>query len=114
PIWKHQSVGNMIADMATRMRAARLLTLDAAERFDSGRRSDLEAGMAKLFASETALQVAIDAMRVHGGYGFSREYDVERFYRDAPLMILGEGTNEIQRNVIAAQIIARDRANERY
>ena len=113
-IWKHQSVGNMLADMATKMRAARLLTLDAAERFDAGLRSDLEAGMAKLFASETALQVAIDAMRVHGGYGFSREFDVERYYRDAPLMILGEGTNEIQRNVIAAQIIARDRANERY
>ncbi|MDA8101526.1 MAG: acyl-CoA dehydrogenase family protein [Nitrospiraceae bacterium] len=113
-IWKHQSVGNMLADMATKMRAARLLTQDAAERFDAGLRSDLEAGMAKLFASETALEVAIDAMRVHGGYGFSREFDVERYYRDAPLMILGEGTNEIQRNVIAAQIIARDRANERY
>ena len=114
PIWKHQSVGNLIADMATRMRAARLLTLDAAERLDSGKRADLEAGMAKLFASETAMQVAIDAMRVHGGYGFSREFDVERYFRDAPLMILGEGTNEIQRNVIAAQVIARDEKNERY
>ncbi|MGH9056234.1 MAG: acyl-CoA dehydrogenase family protein [Acidimicrobiales bacterium] len=114
PIWRHQSVGNLIADMATKMRAARLLTLDAAERFDAGLRSDLEAGMAKLFASETAMQVAIDAMRVHGGYGFSREFDVERYFRDAPLMILGEGTNEIQRNVIAGQIIARDRAHERY
>lgn len=114
PIWKHQSVGNHIADMATKMRAARLLTLDAAERLDQGKRADLEAGMAKLFASEAAMEVAIDAMRVHGGYGFSREFDVERYFRDAPLMILGEGTNEIQRNVIAAQVIARDVARERY
>jgi alkylation response protein AidB-like acyl-CoA dehydrogenase len=114
PIWKHQSVGNLIADMATKMRAARLLTLDAADRLDHGKRADLEAGMAKLFASETALQVAIDAMRVHGGYGFSREFDVERYFRDAPLMILGEGTNEIQRNVIAAQVIARNANKERY
>jgi len=114
PIWQHQSVGNLIADMATKMRAARLLTLDAAERLDAGVRCDLEAGMAKLFASETAMQVAVDAMRVHGGYGYSRELDVERYFRDAPLMVLGEGTNEIQRNVIAAQIIARDAVHERY
>jgi alkylation response protein AidB-like acyl-CoA dehydrogenase len=114
PIWRHQSVGNLIADMATQMRAARLMTLDAAERLDSGRRADLEAGMAKLFASEAAMKVALDAMRVHGGYGFSREFDVERYFRDAPLMILGEGTNEIQRNVIAAQVIARDAAHESY
>ena len=114
PIWQHQSVGNLIADMATKMRAARLLTLDAAERLDAGVRCDLEAGMAKLFASETAMQVAVDAMRVHGGYGYSRELDVERYFRDAPLMVLGEGTNEIQRNVIVAQIIARDAVNEQY
>jgi alkylation response protein AidB-like acyl-CoA dehydrogenase len=114
PIWKHQSVGNLLADMATKMRASRLMTLDAAVRFDSGERADLEAGMAKLFTSEMTMQVAVDAMRVHGGYGFSREYDVERYFRDAPLMILGEGTNEIQRNVIAAQIIARDVVGERY
>ena len=114
PIWKHQSVGNLIADMATKMRAARLLTIDAAQRLDSGTRADLEAGMAKLFASETAMQVALDAMRVHGGYGFSREFDVERYFRDAPLMILGEGTNEIQRNVIAAQVIARDAAGHNF
>jgi len=107
PIWKHQSVGNLLADMATKMRAARLLTLDAAERLDAGDRADMEAGMAKLFASETAMQVALDAIRVHGGYGYSKEYDVERYFRDAPLMIVGEGTNEIQRNVIAAQLIAR-------
>ncbi|MGY1708871.1 acyl-CoA dehydrogenase family protein [Geodermatophilus sp. SYSU D00758] len=109
PIWRHQSVGNLLADMATRVQAARLLTADAAERLDAGGRADMEAGMAKLFASETAMQVAIDAMRVHGGYGYSREYDVERYFRDAPLMILGEGTNEIQRSVIAAQWIARHR-----
>jgi len=113
PIWQHQSVGNLLADMATKTRAARLMTLDAADRLDSGQRADLEAGMAKLFASETAMQVALDAMRVHGGYGYSREYDVERYFRDAPLMILGEGTNEVQRNVIAAQLVARDRNRER-
>jgi alkylation response protein AidB-like acyl-CoA dehydrogenase len=107
PIWKHQSIGNYLADMATKLRAARLLTADAARRLDQGLRADLEAGMAKLFASETALEIAVDAMRIHGGYGFSKEYDVERFFRDAPLMILGEGTNEIQRNVIAAQLIDR-------
>ncbi len=112
PIWQHQSVGNLLADMATKTRAARLMTLDAAAVLDSGKRADLEAGMAKLFASETAMQVALDAMRVHGGYGFSREYDVERYFRDAPLMILGEGTNEVQRNVIAAQLVARDRNRE--
>ncbi|MEU8632112.1 acyl-CoA dehydrogenase family protein [Amycolatopsis sp. NPDC048633] len=107
PIWQHQSVGNLLADMATKLRAARLLTLDAAEKLDAGERADMEAGMAKLFASETAMQVALDALRVHGGYGYSKEYDVERYFRDAPLMIVGEGTNEIQRNVIAAQLIAR-------
>ncbi|WP_410677018.1 acyl-CoA dehydrogenase family protein [Amycolatopsis sp. cmx-4-68] len=109
PIWRHQSVGNLLADMATSMRAARLLTLDAAERLDDGERADMEAGMAKLFASETAMKVALDALRVHGGYGYSKEYDVERYFRDAPLMIVGEGTNEIQRSVIAAQLIARHR-----
>ncbi len=107
PIWRHQSVGNLIADMATKVAASRLLTADAADRLDQGLRADMEAGMAKLFASEAAMQVALDAMRVHGGYGFSREFDVERYFRDAPLMILGEGTNEIQRNVIAAQWISR-------
>ncbi|WP_132992541.1 acyl-CoA dehydrogenase family protein [Gordonia zhaorongruii] len=109
PIWKHQSVGNLIADMGTKQRAARLLTEDAAQKLDRGERADMEAGMAKLFASETAMQVALDAIRVHGGYGYSKEYDVERYFRDAPLMIVGEGTNEIQRNVIAAQIIARNK-----
>ena len=109
PIWKHQSVGNLLAEMGTKMRAARLMTLDAADRLDAGDRADMEAGMAKLFASEAAMQVALDAVRVHGGYGYSKEYDVERYFRDAPLMIVGEGTNEIQRNVIAAQLVARNK-----
>jgi butyryl-CoA dehydrogenase len=107
PIWKHQSVGNYLADMATKLTAARQLTRHAAERYDSGERCDMEAGMAKLFASETAMQIALDAVRIHGGYGYSTEYDVERYFRDAPLMIVGEGTNEIQRNVIAAQLVSR-------
>ncbi|MGV0741687.1 acyl-CoA dehydrogenase family protein [Mycolicibacterium sp. XJ870] len=107
PIWQHQSVGNMLADMGTKLYAARSLLLSAAEKFDAGERCDMEAGMAKLFASETAMQIALDAVRVHGGYGYSTEYDVERYFRDAPLMIVGEGTNEIQRNVIAKQLVAR-------
>jgi alkylation response protein AidB-like acyl-CoA dehydrogenase len=109
PIWQHQSVGNLLADMATKVQAARLLTLDAAASLDAGRRSDLEAGMAKLFASEACMQVALDAMRIHGATGYSAEVDVERYFRDAPLMIVGEGTNEIQRTVIARQLIARAR-----
>ncbi|OBB57412.1 acyl-CoA dehydrogenase [Mycobacterium sp. 852013-51886_SCH5428379] len=107
PIWKHQSVGNYLADMATKLTAARQLTRYAAERYDSGERADMEAGMAKLFASEVAMEIALNAVRIHGGYGYSTEYDVERYFRDAPLMIVGEGTNEIQRNVIAAQLVAR-------
>jgi alkylation response protein AidB-like acyl-CoA dehydrogenase len=109
PIWQHQAVGHLLATMATKTEAARRLMLYAAERYDGGERSDMEAGMAKLFASEVCLEVTADAMRVHGGYGYSPEYDVERFYRDAPLMVLGEGTNEIQKNVIARQLIARAR-----
>jgi len=107
PIWKHQAIGGYLADMATKVTAARQLILHAAERFDAGQRTDMEAGMAKLFASEIAMQVALDAVRIHGGYGYSTEYDVERYFRDAPLMIVGEGTNEIQRNVIAAQLVKR-------
>jgi len=107
PIWKHQSIGNYLADMATKLTAARQLTRYAAERYDSGERCDMEAGMAKLFASEAAMEIALNAVRVHGGYGYSTEFDVERYFRDAPLMIVGEGTNEIQRNVIAAQLVAR-------
>ena len=107
PIWKHQSVGNYLADMATKLTAARQLTRYAAERYDSGERCDMEAGMAKLFASEVAMEIALNAVRIHGGYGYSTEYDVERYFRDAPLMIVGEGTNEIQRNVIVAQLVER-------
>ncbi|MCW2731042.1 MAG: putative acyl-CoA dehydrogenase [Mycobacterium sp.] len=107
PIWKHQAVGNYLADMATKLTAARQLTLHAARRYDSGERADMEAGMAKLFASEVAMEIALSAVRIHGGYGYSTEYDVERYFRDAPLMIVGEGTNEIQRNVIAGQLVAR-------
>jgi len=107
PIWQHQSVGNYLADMATKLEAARQLTRYAARRYDSGERADMEAGMAKLFASETAMEIALDAVRVHGGYGYSTEFDVERYFRDAPLMIVGEGTNEIQRNLISRQLIKR-------
>ncbi|WP_370464406.1 acyl-CoA dehydrogenase family protein [Mycolicibacterium sp. 018/SC-01/001] len=107
PIWKHQAIGHYLADMATKLTAARQLTLHAADCYDAGDRADMEAGMAKLFASETAMQIALDAVRIHGGYGYSCEYDVERYFRDAPLMIVGEGTNEIQRNVIAGQLVAR-------
>ncbi len=108
PIWQHQSVGNYLADMATKLTAARQLVLYAARRYEAGDRADMEAGMAKLFASETAMQIALDAVRIHGGYGYSTEFDVERYFRDAPLMIVGEGTNEIQRNVIARQLIRRN------
>jgi alkylation response protein AidB-like acyl-CoA dehydrogenase len=107
PIWQHQSVGNLLAKMGTKLYAARALLLSAAERVDSGERSDMEAGMAKLFASETAMEIALDAVRVHGGYGYSTEYDVERYFRDAPLMIVGEGTNEILQGVIAKQLVKR-------
>jgi alkylation response protein AidB-like acyl-CoA dehydrogenase len=109
PIWEHQSVGNLLADMATKVHAARLLVLDAAAGIDAGRRSDLEAGMAKLYASEACMQVALDAMRIHGAIGYSAEIDIERYFRDAPLMIVGEGTNEIQRNVIVRRLIERAR-----
>lgn len=107
PIWEHQAVGNMLAEMGTKLAAARALLLSAAEKFDSGQRVDMEAGMAKLFCSETAMQIALDAVRVHGGYGYSTEYDIERYFRDAPLMIVGEGTNEIQKGVIAKQLVKR-------
>jgi len=107
PIWQHQSIGNYLADMATKITAARQLILHAADRVESGARGDMEAGMAKLFASEVAMEVALNAVRIHGGYGYSTEFDVERYFRDAPLMIVGEGTNEVQRNVIVAQLVAR-------
>jgi alkylation response protein AidB-like acyl-CoA dehydrogenase len=107
PIWKHQSIGNYLADMATKLTAARQLVLYAADCFQVGWRSDLEAGMAKLFASESAMEIALDALRIHGGNGYSTEFDIERYFRDAPLMIVGEGTNEVQRNVIAQELMRR-------
>lgn len=107
PIWEHQSVGNHLADMVTSLTAARQLVQHAARRYDAGR-ADMEAGMAKLFASETAMTIALNAVRIHGGYGYSTEFDVERYFRDAPLMIVGEGTNEIQKGVIARQLIRRN------
>ncbi|MDD9372286.1 MAG: acyl-CoA dehydrogenase family protein, partial [Acidimicrobiales bacterium] len=109
PIGEHQAIQLKLADMATRVEAARLLTRNAAERKMAGLRCDVEAGMAKLFASETALEVATEAMRIHGGVGYTTEFPVERYYRDAPLMVIGEGTNEIQRLVIARGLLARAR-----
>jgi alkylation response protein AidB-like acyl-CoA dehydrogenase len=107
PIWRHQQISAYLADMATKLTASRQLVRFAAERYDAGERCDMEAGMAKLFASEAAMEIALGAVRIFGGYGYSTEFDVERYFRDAPLMIVGEGTNEIQRNVIAQQLVAR-------
>ncbi|MBM4267153.1 MAG: acyl-CoA dehydrogenase [Deltaproteobacteria bacterium] len=107
PICEHQAIQLKLADMATKIEAARLLVRNAAAAKDRGERSDLEAGMAKLFASEICQEVALEAMRIHGGYGYSQEFNVERYYRDAPLMIIGEGTNEIQRIVIARGLLKR-------
>jgi alkylation response protein AidB-like acyl-CoA dehydrogenase len=107
PIAEHQAIQLKLADMATKLEAARLLTRNAAERKTAGLRCDVEAGMAKLFASETALELATEAMRIHGGVGYTTDFPVERLYRDAPLMIIGEGTNEIQRLVIARGLLSR-------
>jgi alkylation response protein AidB-like acyl-CoA dehydrogenase len=107
PIAEHQAIQLKLADMATKIEAARLLTYQAAALKDRGQRVDLEAGMAKLFASEICLQVALDSMRIHGGTGYAKELDVERYFRDAPLMIIGEGTNEIQSLVIARNLLKR-------
>ena len=101
PIFKHQAIQFMLAEMATKLQAARLMTYDAAARADAGERVDMEAGMAKLFASEAAYEIATDALRIHGGNGYTTEYPVERYFRDTPLMIIGEGTSEIQKMVIA-------------
>jgi butyryl-CoA dehydrogenase len=109
PIAEHQAIQLKLADMATRLEAARLLTRSAAERKAAGLRCDVEAGMAKLFASETALELATEAMRIHGGVGYTTDLSIERLYRDAPLMVIGEGTNEIQRLVIARGLLARAR-----
>src|SRR5438876_646681 len=107
PICEHQAIQLKLADMATKIEAARLLTRQAAGMKDRGERVDLQAGMAKLFASETCQEVSLEAMRILGGYGYVKEFAVERYYRDAPLMIIGEGTNEIQRLVIARSLVQR-------
>src|SRR5215203_2031753 len=109
-IAKHQAIQFKLADMATKLECARLLTLKAARMKDAGERSDLEAGMAKLFASETGKEVVEDAFRIHGGYGYSKEYEIERLYRDAPLLLIGEGTSEIQRMVIGKKLLERNKA----
>ena len=106
PIGEHQSIQIKLAEMATKLEASRLLTEQAAIAYDSGIRSDLQAGMAKLFATETALFNSIEAMRIHGGFGYSPEYNIERYYRDAPLLVIGEGTNELQKLIIAKQLIS--------
>jgi len=105
PICEHQAIQLKLADMATRVAAARLLTATAARAFDAGQRCDLEAGMAKLFATEAAMENAAESMRIHGAYGYSRELRVERLYRDAPLLVIGEGTNEMQRLIIAQRLL---------
>jgi len=110
PICEHQAIQLKLGEMATRLQAARLLTYDAARAYDGGERCDMEAGMAKYFASEAAVENSLEAMRIHGGYGYSKEYHVERYFRDAPLMCIGEGTNELQRIIIAKQLIARNPA----
>ena len=110
PIGQHQAIQLKLGEMATRARAAELLTLDAARAYDAGERCDMEAGMAKYFASEASLENALEAMRIHGGYGYSKEFPVERLYRDAPLMCIGEGTNEMQRIIIARQLMERNPA----
>ena len=108
PICKHQAIQLKLADMATRVEAARLLTERAAEAYQKGERADMEAAIAKLFATEAAMENALDAMRVHGGYGYSKEFPIERMFRDAPLLLIGEGTNEILRTVISRQLIERN------
>ena len=107
PICEHQAIQIKLADMATRVQAARKLVEDAAVAYDTGQRCDMEAGMAKLFATEAAMENAAEAMRIHGAYGYSPEYNIERYYRDAPLLCIGEGTNELQRIIIARQLVER-------
>ena len=113
PIWKHQAIGHYLADMATKLTAARQLVFHAADRYDSGQRADMEAGMAKLFATEAAMENAAESMRIHGGYGYSKEFIVERLYRDAPLLVIGEGTNEMQRMIIARQVLERSKSGKK-
>jgi alkylation response protein AidB-like acyl-CoA dehydrogenase len=110
PICEHQSIQIKLAEMATRLEASRLLVEAAAQAYDEGRRCDMEAGMAKLFATETAIHNSLEAMRLHGAYGYSKEFNIERYYRDAPLLAIGEGTNELQRIIIAKQLVERNPA----
>lgn len=110
PICQHQAIQLKLGEMATKVEAAKLLTLSAADAYDRGERCDMEAGMAKYYASEAAVENSLEAMRIHGGYGYSKEFHIERYYRDAPLMCIGEGTNEIQRIIIAKQLIERNPA----
>src|SRR3954453_21968222 len=109
PIWEHQAIQLKLADMATQVEASRLLVQRAAQAYDKGERCDMEAGMAKLFPPEAAVSCSLESMRIHGGYGYSKEFTVERLYRDAPLLVTGEGTNELQRIIIARQLIARNK-----
>jgi alkylation response protein AidB-like acyl-CoA dehydrogenase len=109
PICEHQAIQLKLGEMATRCEAARLLVESAAQAYDAGRRCDMEAGMAKYFATEAAVENALEAMRIHGGYGYSKEYPIERLYRDAPLLCIGEGTNEMQRIIIARQLVERNK-----
>ncbi|MDB5365722.1 MAG: mmgC [Rhodospirillales bacterium] len=109
PIWQHQAIQLKLGEMATRYEAARLLTRSAAEAYDRGERCDMEAGMSKYFASEAGVENSMDAMRIFGGYSYSKEYRVEQLFRDAPLMCIGEGTNEMQRMIIAKQLVERNR-----
>lgn len=109
-IGEHQAIQLKLGEMAAKTRAAELLVEDAARAYDAGGRVDMEAGMAKWFASETAAEVAFEAMRIHGGNGYSKDYPIERLYRDAPLLCIGEGTNEMQRIIIARQLIARSKS----
>jgi alkylation response protein AidB-like acyl-CoA dehydrogenase len=108
PICEHQAIQLMLGEMATRTEAARLLVRNAANAYDRGERCDMEAGMAKYFATESAVSNSMDAMRIHGGYGYSKEFPIERLYRDSPLLTIGEGTNEMQRIIIAKQLVARN------
>ncbi len=110
PICEHQAIQLKLGEMATRCEASSLLVQNAAEKFDAGERCDMEAGMAKYFATEAAMENALESMRIHGGYGYSREFNVERLYRDAPLLLIGEGTNEMQRIIIAKQLVERNPA----
>jgi alkylation response protein AidB-like acyl-CoA dehydrogenase len=110
PIAEHQAIQLKLADMATRVEAARLLVESAAQAYDAGGRCDMEAGMAKLYATEAALENSLEAMRIHGAYGYSKEFNIERYYRDAPLLAIGEGTNELQRIIIARELVKRNPA----